>query len=78
MPNEREVKMGYRSSKDNLTTAFRSRLKTLLVHLDVCKDDIDWCQQYDDGLERIWPQPELRDIRRKLETATAMVKEILG
>ena len=68
---------GYRTSVDSLPTALVHRLKTLALHLNVAKDDCDWCVDFDE-LHRIWPQPEIREIRRKLETAESLLKEILG
>jgi len=62
---------------DHLPTALVHRLKTLRLHLQVCKDDCDYALDFDD-LHRTWPQPEVRDIRRKLETAESLLKEILG
>lgn len=67
----------YRTSVDNLPTALVHRLRTLQLHLQVCQQDCDWVADYD-ARRRIWPQPEVRDIRRKLETAEAILKEILG
>lgn len=66
----------YRASVDNLPTALVHRLRTLGVHLQVCKDDCDWSLEYDE-VYRIWPKPEVREIRRKLETCEAILKEIL-
>ena len=67
----------HRTAVDNLPTSLVHRLRTLGVHLQVCKDDCDWAVDFDE-LHRIWPQPEIREIRRKLETAESLLKEILG
>jgi len=67
----------HRTSVDNLPTELVHRLKTLQLHLWVCQDDCDYVVEYDD-FYRIWPQPEVRDIRRKLEAAESTLKEILG
>lgn len=66
-----------RTSVDRLPNPLVHRLKTLALHLEVAKDDCDWCTEFDE-MQRIWPQPEIRDIRRKLETAQSLLREILG
>ena len=62
---------------DNLPKALVSRLRTLKLHIQVAKDDCDWALDFDEQ-ERIWPKPEVRDIRRKLEAAESLLKEIIG
>ena len=89
MPNEREVKLGMvRTASvdgrqgglgvDNLPVPLVHRLRTLRLHLQVCKEDCDWATAFDEAFTRRWPHPEIRDVRRKLETAEAMVGELLG
>ena len=65
-----------RRSVDNLPTELIQRIKTLLLHVQVCQDDCDFAADYDD-LVRIYPQPELRDVRRRLVETERVLKEIL-
>ena len=52
-------------------------LKTVRVYLEACKDNLDAIQQ-DALLHRKYPGPEVREIRRKCETAQAMIDELVG
>lgn len=67
----------YRQGVDNLSTALVSRLRTLRLHVGVALDDCEWICDYD-SFERTYPQPEVRDIARKLRAITASLDEILS
>jgi len=62
---------------DNLPNALVRKLKTLHLHIDIARQDTLDIADFDERY-RIWPQPEIRDIRRKLDTAQRILEEILG
>ena len=66
----------HRSSVDNLPNELVRRLKTLYLHIDIARDDTFDIEGYDEG-SRQWPQPEIRDVRRKLDSIQRTLEEIL-
>lgn len=67
----------YRQGVDNLPTALISRLRTLQLHVNICLQDCEWIEDFD-GFTRTYPQPEVRDISRKLRAIDATLTEVLG
>jgi hypothetical protein len=66
----------YRESSHNLPNELVRRIKTLWVHLDIARQDALDIADYDDQV-RIWPQPEIRDIERRIETCIKTIEDIL-
>jgi len=67
----------YRQGVDNLPTALVSRLRTLRLHAGICLDDCAWIEDFD-GFRRTYPQPEVRDIDRKLRAIVTTLDEVLS
>ena len=52
-------------------------LKTARIYIEAAKDHLDEIQEKF-LLTRRFPGPEIRDVRRKLETAQALIDELRG
>lgn len=66
----------HRTSVDSLPNEVVQRLKVLHLHLEITRQDTLDITGYDERT-RIWPQPEVRDIRRKLDAIMRTIEEIL-
>jgi hypothetical protein len=80
MATERDVKLGREGSGppvDPVTNEVIRSLKTALIYCDCIKDILDIALDVDQ-FQRPYPKPEVRDVRRKIETCEAMLREIIG
>lgn len=53
------------------------KVKTAIIYIQAAQEALDHALELDEW-SRAWPTPEIRDIRRKLDTAIAMAEEIVG
>lgn len=65
----------YRSPVDPLPTSMVQELATACIYLDAAVDRLDSCIEVDD-YQRAYPGSEVRDIRRKITAAKAMIEEL--
>lgn len=66
----------HRTSVDSLPNELVQRLKVLHLHLEIPRQDTLDIELYDNRT-RVWPLPEVRDIRRKLDEMMRSIEEIL-